>query len=158
MRIVIILKKDISSAIIINKLYKNTALQNSFGVILLSIVDGIPKILGLKDILANYILHRKIVVTRRTEYELRRAEERAHILEGLKIALDNIDEVIAIIKSSKNTEEASKKLIRAFELSVIQTKAILEMRLQRLTGLEVKKIVDDILEQLESEYKVKKKG
>jgi len=144
MRIVIGLKRDANSGVILNQLYKHTAIQSSYGVILLAIVDGVPKVLNIKEILINYISHRRDVVIRRTKYELRKAEERAHILEGLKIALDNIDEVIKLIRSSKNTEEASNKLRKAFELSVIQAKAILDMRLQKLTSLEVKKIVDEL--------------
>ncbi len=155
MRIYIGLKKDANSSIIINQLYKNTSLQTSYGIIMLSIVDGVPKILDIKSILNHYILHRREVVYRRTQYELKKAEERAHILEGLKIALDNIDEVIRIIKSSKTPDEASKTLIKTFSLSEIQAKAILEMRLQRLTSLEVKKIVDELkmLLKLIDEYK-----
>lgn len=145
MRIVIGLKKDANSSVIINQLYKHTPLQHSFGITLLSLVNGEPKILDLKEILSNYILHRKNVVVRRTQYELRRAEERAHILEGLKIALDNIDEVIAIIRSSEDVNEAGKRLMKRFKLTEIQTKAILEMRLQRLTSLEVKKVVDELV-------------
>ena len=144
MRIVIGLKKDANSSVIINQLFKHTALQSTFGVIMLALVDGEPKILDLKSVLSHYILHRKTVVRRRTEYELKKAEERAHILEGLKIALDNIDEVISIIRSSKDPDEAGKRLIKRFKLSEIQVKAILDMRLQRLTSLEVKKIVEEL--------------
>jgi len=144
MRIFIGLKKDANSSVILNQLYKHTTLQNSYGIILLSIVDGVPKILDLKALLSHYIMHRKVVITRRTQYELRKAEERAHILEGLKIALDNIDEVIQIIRGSKNADEAGKKLINRFKFSEIQAKAILDMRLQRLTSLEVKKIVEEL--------------
>lgn len=147
MRIVIGLKRDANTSIIINQLYKHTALQTSFGVILLALVDNVPKVLDLKGILTHYIAHRKEVVTRRTRFELKRAEERAHILQGLKIALDNIDEVIKIIRSSKEVDEAARRLIKRFSLSEIQAKAILEMRLQRLTGLEVKKVIEE-LEQL----------
>jgi DNA gyrase subunit A len=146
MRIYIGLKREANSSIIINQLYKHTAVQSSFGVILLSIVDGVPKILDLKSILNHYILHRKNVITRRTIYDLRKAEERAHILEGLKIALDNIDEVIKIIRGSRDAGEASAKLIGRFKLSEIQAKAILDMRLQRLASLEVKKIVEELKE------------
>jgi DNA gyrase subunit A len=148
LRIVIGLKKDANASVIINQLYKHTALQSSFGVILLALVDNEPKILDLKTMLTHYIAHRKSVVTRRTQFELRKAEERAHILEGLKIALDNIDEVIAIIKGSKSPDEAGQKLTKRFKLSELQVKAILEMRLQRLTSLEVKKIVDELKELL----------
>jgi DNA gyrase subunit A len=146
MRIVIDLKKDANTNVIINQLYKHTALQSSFGIIMLALVDNVPKVLDLKGIISNYVIHRKIVITKRTEYELKKAEERAHILEGLKIALENIDEVIAIIKASKDPDDASQKLIKRFSLSSIQAKAILEMRLQRLTSLEVKKIIEELIE------------
>jgi DNA gyrase subunit A len=144
MRIVIGVKRDANTSIIINQLYKHTALQTSFGVILLALVDNVPRVLNLKDIISNYISHRKEVVTRRTKFELRKAEERAHILQGLKIALDNIDEVIKIIRGSKDPDEAAKRLIKRFSLSEIQAKAILDMRLQRLTSLEVHKIVEEL--------------
>lgn len=144
MRIVIGMKKDANTSIIINQLYKHTSLQTSFGVILLALVDNVPRVLDLKGILSNYIAHRKEVTIRRTKFELKKAEERAHILEGLKIALDNIDEVIKLIRSSKDADEAGKRLIKRFSLSEIQTKAILDMRLQRLTSLEVHKIVEEL--------------
>ncbi|HNR88239.1 MAG TPA: DNA gyrase subunit A [Spirochaetota bacterium] len=144
MRIVIGLKKDANAAVIINQLYKHSPLQTSFGITLLALVNNEPKILNLKGILSNYILHRKTVIVRRTQFDLRKAEERAHILEGLKIALDNIDEVIAIIRASKDADEAGARLIKRFKLTEIQAKAILEMRLQRLTSLEVKKIVEEL--------------
>ncbi len=146
MRIVIELKKDANTNVIINQIFKHTQFQNSFGIIFLALVDNVPKVLDLKGLLSNYIQHRKIVITRRTRYELRKAEERAHILEGLKIALDNIDEVISIIRSSKTPDEAGTRLIKKFRLSEIQAKAILDMRLQRLTSLEVKKIEDELKE------------
>ncbi|MCL1832940.1 MAG: DNA gyrase subunit A [Leptospirales bacterium] len=146
MRIYIGLKRDANSGVIINKLLKHTSLQTSFGIIMLAIVDGVPKVLDLKGVLSRYISHRREVVIRRTKYDLRRAEERAHILEGLKIALENIDEVIAIIKASKTPDEAGAKLIKRFSLSEIQAKAILDMRLQRLTSLEIKKIIDELKE------------
>ncbi len=144
LRIVIGLKKDANSSIIINQLYKHTQLQSTFGVNMMALVNGEPKMLNLKEVLSHYILHRKTVVVRRTQYELRKAEERAHILEGLKIALDNIDEVIKIIRASKTVDEASKNLIKRFEFSEVQAKAILDMRLQRLTSLEVQKVVDEL--------------
>jgi DNA gyrase subunit A len=144
MRIMIGIKKDANTSIIINQLYKHTALQTSFGVILLALVDNVPRILNLKDIISNYISHRKEVIIRRTRFELKKAEERAHILQGLKIALDNIDEVIKIIRGSKDPDEAGKRLIKRFALSEIQAKAILDMRLQRLTSLEVHKIVEEL--------------
>ncbi len=146
LRVVIGLRKDANSAVIINQLYKHTPLQTTFGIIMLALVNGEPKVLDLKAMLSNYILHRKIVVTRRTQYDLKKAEERAHILKGLKIALDNIDEVISIIRSSKTVEDAGDRLRKRFKLSEIQSKAILEMRLQRLTSLEVKKVVDELKE------------
>ncbi|HPM33412.1 MAG TPA: DNA gyrase subunit A, partial [Spirochaetota bacterium] len=146
MRIVIGIKRDASSNIILNLLYKHTALQSSFGIIQLALVNNEPKVLDLKGILSNYILHRKEVVYKRTQYELRKAEERAHILEGLKIALDNIDEVIAIIRGSKTVDEADNKLQKRFKLSERQSKAILDMRLQRLTSLEIKKIEEELRE------------
>jgi DNA gyrase subunit A len=146
MRIVFNLKKDANTSVIINQLYKHTSLQSSFGVIFLALVDNVPKVLDLRGLLSNYILHRKDVVIKRTRYELKKAEERAHILKGLKIALDNIDEVIKIIRASKTPDEAGEKLMKAFKLSEIQTKAILEMRLQRLTSLEVKKIEEELKE------------
>ncbi len=144
MRIVIGLRKEANQSIIINQLYKHTALQTSFGVILLALVNNVPRVLDIKGILNNYITHRKEVVVRRTKFELKRAEERAHILQGLKIALDNIDEVIKIIRASKDAEEAGKRLIKRFAFSEIQAKAILDMRLQRLTSLEVHKIVEEL--------------
>ncbi len=143
-RIHIGLKKDANTNVIINQLYKNTPLQTSFGVIALALVNGEPKVLDLKGLLSNYVLHRKEVITRRTKYELKKAEERAHILEGLKIALDNIDEVIKIIRSSKDVNQAEERLIKTFSLSQIQAKAILDMRLQRLTSLEVRKVIDEL--------------
>ena len=148
LRVVIGLKKEANSSVIINQLYKHTPLQTSFGIIMLALVNGEPKILDLKELLSQYILHRKNVVTRRTQYDLRKAEERAHILKGLKIALDNIDEVISIIRSSKTVEEAGERLMKRFKLTEIQSKAILEMRLQRLTSLEVKKVMEELKELL----------
>ncbi|MFC1670908.1 DNA gyrase subunit A [Spirochaetota bacterium] len=144
LRVVIDLRKDANASVIINQLHKHTPLQTSFGIILLSLVDGVPKVLDLQGVLSHYISHRREVIIRRVKFELKKAEERAHILEGLKIALDNIDEVIKIIKASKNPEEASKKLIKKFILSEIQAKAILDMRLQRLTSLEVQKIIEEL--------------
>ncbi|HSV96110.1 MAG TPA: DNA gyrase subunit A [Spirochaetota bacterium] len=144
LRIVIGLKKDANSNIILNQLYKHTPLQTSIGIIQLALVNNEPKVLDLKGLLSNYIMHRKIVVTRRTQFELKRAEEREHILQGLKIALDNIDEVISIIRSSKTVDEADERLRKRFKLSQVQSKAILEMRLQRLTSLEVKKIIEEL--------------
>ncbi len=141
MRVVVELKRGSIAGVILNQLYKHTAMQSTFGVILLAIVNGQPKILTLRECLRLFIDHRKEVVTRRTLYDLRRAEERAHILEGLKIALDHLDEVISLIRKSKSPEEAKYGLIKKFDLSVLQAQAILDMRLQRLTGLERDKIL-----------------
>jgi DNA gyrase subunit A len=143
MRIVIEIKKDSIPQVIINQLYKMTAMQSSFGIIMLAIVGGQPKILALREVLGYFIEHRKEIVTRRTIFELKKAEARAHILEGLKIALDNLDEVIQVIKTSANPAEAKERLIARFELSEIQAQAILDMRLHRLTGLERDKIIEE---------------
>lgn len=140
MRIVYMLKRDAIPNIVLNTLYKHTALQTSFSVNNIALVNGRPEMLNLKDMISHFVDHRHEVVTRRTEFELRKAEERAHILEGLIIASDNIDEVIALIRSSSNAEEARNKLIERFELSEIQAKAIVEMRLRQLTGLEQDKL------------------
>jgi len=143
MRIVIELKKDVNANVVLNRLYKHTDLQSTFGVIMLMLVDGEPKVLPLRDILYYYLEHQKNVVTRRTTYDLNRAKERLHILEGLIIALDNIDEIVDLIKKSANPNEAREKLIERFGLSERQAQAILDMRLQRLTGLERDKILDE---------------
>ena len=140
MRIVYILKRDAIPNIVLNKLYKYTALQSSFSVNNIALVNGQPKLLNLKELIHYFVEHRHEVVVRRTKYELRKAQERAHILEGLIIASDNIDEVIALIRSSSNADEARAKLIEKFELSEIQAKAIVEMRLRQLTGLEQDKL------------------
>ena len=146
MRIVIDLRRGISPKVILNQLFAHTQLQTAFGVNNLALVKGLPKTLSLKEMLEYFIAHRKEVVTRRTKFELAKAEERAHILEGLKIALDNIDEVIAIIKQSANTDAARLNLMERFKFSEKQAQAILDMRLQRLTSLEVQKIVDELNE------------
>jgi len=143
MRVVVELKKGTIAGVVLNQLYKHTPMQSSFGVILLAIVNGQPRILTLKECLRHFVDHRKDVVTRRTVYDLRKAEERAHILEGLKIALDNLDEVIALIRKSKAPEEAKEGLMKKFKLTAIQAQAILDMRLQRLTGLERDKIIQE---------------
>jgi DNA gyrase subunit A len=144
-RIVIDLKKDAYPKKLLNQLYKLTPLQTSFHYNMMALVDGIqPRVLGLQDIINEHIKHRRIVVRRRTEYELRKAKERAHILEGLKIALDHIDEVINTIRASETTEEAQQNLITKFNLSEIQAKAILAMQLRTLAGLERKKIEDEL--------------
>jgi len=140
MRIVYILKRDATPNVVLNTLYKYTQLQSSFSVNNIALVKGRPQMLNLKDMIHYFIEHRHDVVVRRTQFELRKAEERAHILEGLIIASDNIDEVIALIRSSKNTEEAREKLIERFQLSDIQSRAIVEMRLRQLTGLEQDKL------------------
>ncbi len=145
-RIVIELKKGEESELILNSLYKFTDLQNTFGIIMLALVNNNPRILNLKQILENYLLHRYNVITRRVQFELTKAENRAHILEGFKIALDNIDEVIRIIRGSKDANEAKSKLISNFGFTEIQSKAILDMRLQRLTGLERDKIEQEYRE------------
>jgi DNA gyrase subunit A len=140
MRIVYVLKRDAIPNIVLNKLYKYTALQSSFSVNNIALVNGRPEMLNLKDLIHHFVEHRHEVVVRRTKYELRKAEERAHILEGLIIASDNIDEVIALIRASSNADEARNKLIERFELTEIQAKAIVEMRLRQLTGLEQDKL------------------
>ena len=140
MRIVYVLKRDAIPNIVLNKLFKYTALQSSFSVNNIALVNGRPELLNLKDLIHHFVEHRHDVVVRRTKYELRKAEERAHILEGLIIASDNIDEVIAIIRASSNADEARTKLIERFKLSEIQAKAIVEMRLRQLTGLEQDKL------------------
>ena len=143
MRIVIELKRDANPNVVLNLLYKHTKLQDSFGVIMLALVNGEPRVLNLKEILTNYIEYQKEVITRRTVFELNKAQARAHILEGLKIALDNIDEVINIIRSSETGEIAKNTLMERFSLSEKQATAILEMRLRRLTGLEREKIEEE---------------
>ena len=148
-RIVIDLKRDAYPKKVLNQLYKLTQLQQSFHFNMMALVDGIqPRVLGLQDILSEHIKHRKTVVRRRTEFELRKARERAHILEGLKIALDHIDEVIATIRASQTTDEAQKNLIVKFDLSEIQAKALLAMQLRTLAGLERQKIEDELAELL----------
>ena len=140
MRIVYLLKRDAIPNIVLNKLYKYTALQSSFSVNNIALVNGRPQLLNLKELIKHFVEHRHDVVVRRTQFELKKAEERAHILEGLIIASDNIDEVIALIKSSSNAEEARQKLIERFKLTEVQAKAIVEMRLRQLTGLEQDKL------------------
>lgn len=143
MRIVIELKKEAIPQVIINQLYKMTPMQSSFGIIMLAIVGGQPRILTMREVLTLFIEHRKDIVIKRTLFDLKKAEARAHILEGLKIALDNLDEVIQIIKSSASPVEAKERLTVSFALSEIQAQAILDMRLQRLTGLERDKILEE---------------
>ena len=145
MRVCIELRRDVNPNVVLNQLFKHTQLQDTFGVIMLALVDNQPKVLNLKDMLMNYLAHQEDVVTRRTQYELNKAEERAHILQGLLIALDNIDEVISIIRASRTTQEAKAKLMERFGLTDPQSQAIVDMRLRALTGLE--------REKLEAEYK-----
>jgi len=147
-RIVLDLRRDAVPKVILNNLYKHTQMQETFGAIFLAIVNNRPQVLNLKQMLGHFIEHRREVITRRTVFELARAEERAHILEGLKIALDNLDEMIALIKAAKNPEEARVEMRRRFELSDVQAQAILDMKLQRLTGLERQKILDEYRETL----------
>ena len=146
MRIVIDLKRGEVGDVVLNNLYKHTALQSSFGIIMLAIVGGRPKVLSLVEILDNFVEFRREVVRRRTEFELRKAEARRHILDGLKIALDHLDEVIRLIRSAKNPGEARVGLMAQFSLSQLQAQAILDMQLQRLTGLERQKILDELAE------------
>ena len=149
-RVVIELRRDANARIILNQLYKHTKLQDSFGIIMLALVDGHPRVLNLKEILVHYLNHQKEVITRRTRYELGKAKDRAHILEGLKIALDNLDAVINTIRSSANADIAKTALVEKFTLSLRQAQAILDMRLQRLTGLERKKIDDEYIDVMET--------
>ncbi|QYE98031.1 DNA gyrase subunit A [Paraclostridium sordellii] len=140
MRIVIELKRDANANIVLNKLYKHSQMEDTFSIIMLALVNGEPKVLNLKQVLYHYVQHQKDVVTRRTKFDLNKAEARAHILEGLRIALDNLDEVIKLIRGSKTAQEAKDGLMNRFNLSEVQAQAILDMRLQRLTGLERDKI------------------
>ncbi len=146
MRIVIELKRDANANIVLNRLYKHTKMQDTFGIIMIALVDGEPQTLNLKQILVHYLNHQKMVVRRRTEFDLDKAQARAHILEGLKIALDHIDEVISLIRSSKTGQEAKEGLMAKFGLSDKQSQAILDMKLQRLTGLEREKIEEEYSE------------
>ncbi|MGC4378756.1 DNA gyrase subunit A [Fictibacillus sp. Mic-4] len=143
MRIVIEVRRDVNANVLLNNLYKHTALQTSFGINMLALVDGHPKVLNLKECLHHYLKHQQVVIRRRTEFDLRKAEARAHILEGLRIALDHIDEIIALIRSSRTTDIAREGLMENFSLTYEQAQAILEMRLQRLTGLERDKIENE---------------
>ncbi len=143
MRVALGLKKDQVSVVVINQLYKHTQMVTSFGIILLSVVNNRPQLLNLKELLEHFIFHRKEIIIRRTRYDLKKAEERAHILEGLKIALDNLDDVVFLIRESKTPTEAKRRLVEAFNLTTIQAQSILDMRLQRLTGLEQEKILEE---------------
>ncbi len=155
MRIVIGLKRDANAHVIMNKLYKFTQMQVTFGVIMLALVDGVPKVLNLKEMMEHFIKHRLNVIVRRSKFELDAAEKRAHILEGYIIALDNIDEVIKLIKKSKDTQTAKEGLMKKFKLTDVQSTEILNMRLQRLTGLERKKIEDEYKDILKAIEKLK---
>ena len=148
-RVVVECKKDAIANVVLNNLFKHTQLQETYGVIMLALVNGAPKEMHIKEILGHFLTFRREIIIKRTKFELAEAEHRAHILEGLKIALDNIDEVIAIIRGSKDPVEAKMSLMERFKLSEIQTKAILDMRLQRLTSLEVDKIVQEYKEILQ---------
>lgn len=143
MRIAISLKRDQIAGVVINQLYKHTQLENTFGIILLAIVNNQPQLLSFKEILKHFIYHRKNIIIRRTSYDLKKARARAHILEGLKIALDNLDHVVSLIRKSRSPVDAKTGLIQKFDLSAIQAQAILDMRLQRLTGLEREKILEE---------------
>ncbi len=143
MRVAIGLKKDQMAEVIINHLYKHTQMENSFGIIFLAVLHNRPRLFGLKELLEQFVVHRKEIITRRTRHDLKKARERAHILEGLKIALDNLDAVVALIRKAKNGPEAKAQLMAAYQLTDVQAQAILDMRLQRLTGLEREKIVSE---------------
>ncbi len=145
-RIVIDMKRDAQANVILNQLFKSTQMQTTFGTILLALTDNVPKVMTLKEMLSHYIAHREEVIVRRTKFELAKAEARAHILEGLKKALDHIDEIVQIIKKSKDVDHARGQLMKRFKFSEIQAQAILDMRLQRLTGLQRKKIEDEYKE------------
>ncbi|HOO28880.1 MAG TPA: DNA gyrase subunit A, partial [Lachnospiraceae bacterium] len=155
MRVVIELRRDANANIIVNQLYKHTQLQDTFGVIMLALVNNEPKVMNLCEILRHYLAHQEDVVTRRTQYDLNKAEERAHILEGLLIALDNIDEVIKIIRGSENVAKAKEQLMERFALTDVQAQAIVDMRLRALTGLEREKLENEYAELMKkiAEYK-----
>src|ERR1700749_3195861 len=140
MRIVIELKRDAIPKVVLNKLFKHTPMQQTFGVNMVALVDNVPRTLSLREVIGHYVDHQREVIVRRTKYELRRAEERAHVLEGLLVALANLDEGIALIRSSRDPETAGKALVRRFELTVVQAQAILQLTLSRLTALEADKI------------------
>ncbi len=154
-KITITLKKDANPQVVLNNLYKHTAFQTNYGIIFLMLDQGVPKTLGLKDIISKYVDYQKEIIIRRTRFELNKAEKRAHILEGLKIALDHIDEIIQLIKSSNGDEEALKGLMSNYNLSEVQAQSILEMKLRRLTGLEREKIEDELKDLLETIERLK---
>ena len=155
LRVVIELKRDANAEVVLNNLYKHTQMQTTFGVIMLALVEGRPQVLTLREFVANFVQHRNVVVVRRSKFELDEAEKRAHILEGYIIALDNIDAVIKLIKQSKDVETAKLGLMKKFKLSEIQAKAILDMRLQKLTGLERKKVEEEYRETIKLIEKLK---
>jgi DNA gyrase subunit A len=154
-RVVLELKRGEMAQVVLNNLYKHTQMETTFGIIMLALVNGQPHVLGLKKVLNYFLQHRREVILRRTRFELRKAEERAHILEGLKIALDHLDEIIALIRASKSPEEAKQGLMRGYPLSEIQAQAILDMKLQRLTGLERDKIISEYKETLKEIERLK---
>ena len=147
-RVVLDLKRGEMAEVVLNNLYKHTQMESTFGIIMLAIVSGQPQVMPLKKILSHFLQHRRDVVIRRTRFELRKAEERAHILEGLKVALDHLDAIIALIRKSKTPDEAKHGLMSNYPLSEIQAQAILDMKLQRLTGLEREKIIKEYTETL----------
>lgn len=155
MRVVIELKRDANAQVVLNQLFKHTQMQTSFGVIMLALVNNKPKVLNIKEMLYHYVEHRKIVVVRRTKFELKKAEARAHILEGLKIAIDNLDAVVKTIRQAPDTDTARLNLMEKFRLSKLQAQAILDMKLQQLTGLERKKIDDEYIEIIKTIEKLK---
>ncbi|MCG2719132.1 MAG: DNA topoisomerase 4 subunit A, partial [Nanoarchaeota archaeon] len=144
MRVVIELKKEINPEVVLNQLYKRSAMQTTFGINMLALHNNQPKVMGIKDLITYFIEHRKEVIIKRSRYELRKAEERAHILEGLKIALQNIEEVVQLIKKSASTNDAKSILMQSYELTEVQTQAILDMKLQKLTSLEQDKLIKEI--------------
>ncbi|MDR2772512.1 MAG: DNA gyrase subunit A [Elusimicrobiota bacterium] len=154
-RVVIEIKKDGNAQVVLNQLYKHTAMQSSFGVIMLALVNNRPRVMNIREMLTHHIEHRKVVIVRRTKYELQKAEERAHILEGLKIALDNLDAVVKVIRNSADRAIARDSLMSRFKLSKLQSDAILDMRLHQLTGLESKEIDDEYLEKIKLIEKLK---
>ena len=155
MRVVIELKRDANAQVVLNQLFKHTQMQTSFGVIMLALVNNKPKVLNIKEMLYHFVEHRKIIVVRRTKFELKKAEARAHILEGLKIAIDNLDAVVKTIRQSPDTDTARINLMEKFRLSKLQAQAILDMKLQQLTGLERKKVDDEYIEVIKNIERLK---
>ena len=155
MRVVIELKRDANAQVVLNQLFKHTQMQTSFGVIMLALVNNKPKVLNIKEMLYHFVEHRKIIVVRRTKFELKKAEARAHILEGLKIAIDNLDAVVKTIRQSPDTDTARINLMERFRLSKLQAQAILDMKLQQLTGLERKKIDEEYIEVIKNIERLK---